>query len=76
MLSWAFRPLRFSPSQNRCREPLSHHITLALLEEKHLTMPTPMNLRAFRPRDGGIFPYGTPTYPAFLTDCVCHLLET
>jgi hypothetical protein len=51
-------------------------MALTLLEEKHLTMLAPMSLRAFRPRDSGVFPHGTPTYLAFFTDCICHLLET
>jgi hypothetical protein len=51
-------------------------MALTLLEEKHLAMLTLMSLRASQPRDSGIFPYGTPTYLAFFTGCVCHLLGT
>jgi hypothetical protein len=50
-------------------------MALTLLEEKHLTMPAPISLRAFRPRDSGVFPYRMPTYLAFSTDRICHLLR-
>jgi hypothetical protein len=38
-------------------------------------MPALLNLRALRPRNSGVFPYGTPTYLAFFTDCARHLFE-
>jgi hypothetical protein len=48
---------------------------LTFLENRYLTAPTLMNLRGFRPRDIGVFPYGTPTYLAFFTGCIRRLLE-
>jgi hypothetical protein len=50
-------------------------MALTFLQNKHLTMPAPRNLRAFRPTDIGVFPYGMPTYLAFFPDCARHLLE-
>jgi len=73
MLSWALRPLRFSPLPDPYREPLPHHITLSFLKDRPLTMPALMNLRALRPGNSGFFPEGTPTYLVFCTGCVCHL---
>jgi len=49
-------------------------MTLTFLEGRHLTMPALINLRVLRPRGSGVFPEGTPTYLAFFTDCICHLL--
>jgi hypothetical protein len=45
------------------------------LEDKHLTMPTLMNFRAFGPREVGLFPHGTPAYLVFSTDRICFLLK-
>jgi hypothetical protein len=48
---------------------------LTFLENECLAAPTLVNLRGFRSRDIGVFPYGTPAYLAFSTDCVRHLLK-
>jgi hypothetical protein len=48
---------------------------LTFLEDECLTTPTLMNLRGLRSRGIGVFPYGTPTYLAFITGCVRHLFE-
>jgi hypothetical protein len=46
---------------------------LTFLEDEPLTECTLMNLRGLRPGDFGIFPYGTPAYLAFCTDCARYL---
>jgi hypothetical protein len=50
-------------------------MTLASLEERHLTIPSLMDLRVYGPKNSGIFPEGTPTYLAFSTGCIRHLLR-
>jgi hypothetical protein len=44
------------------------------LEGEHLAMLALMNLKGVRPKGSGFLPYGMPTYLAFSTDCVPHLL--
>jgi hypothetical protein len=34
-----------------------------------------MNLRDVRPKKNGVLPERMPTYLAFSTDCICHLLR-
>ena len=48
---------------------------LTFLESEYLTAPSLMNLRGFRSRDIGVFPYGTPAYLAFFTGCIRCLFE-
>jgi hypothetical protein len=48
---------------------------LTFLDNEYLAAPTLMNLRGLRPRDIGVFPYGTPAYLAFSTGCIRHLFE-
>jgi hypothetical protein len=47
---------------------------LTFLEGTYLTIPTPINLRGFRPRGSGVFLYRMPAYLAFPTDCIRYLL--
>jgi hypothetical protein len=47
---------------------------LPFLGDSYLTITAPMNLRGLRPGNLGVFPYGTPAYLAFHTDCAHHLL--
>jgi hypothetical protein len=49
-------------------------MSLTFLEDSNLTTATLMNLREVRPRNVGVFPYGTPAYLAFCTDCIRPLL--
>jgi hypothetical protein len=46
---------------------------LTFLEDEYLTVRALTNLRGFGPRNIGVFPYGTPAYLAFCTDCARHL---
>jgi hypothetical protein len=50
-------------------------MALSFLEERHLSAPILMNLRALGPSSSGIFPEGMPAYLAFFTDCARCLLR-
>jgi hypothetical protein len=63
-----------SPSDSQWKHLLSTD-PLSFLDDDRFTTATLMNPRVSKPRRLGVFPEGMPACLAFITDCVCLLLE-